>query len=378
MVEYADQSQTQASSSTQHDHIAECIKAIADYRGKRVSKWAAIAQISTALSSAAATTNSDQRATAGETYLAMLDEHDRILASAHTRGRQGLRQSDSDEEEPEENPAGEDRARRSLSRSRSPSSKRHKVDETLYAWKVQELLAPAPLSQNLEHTRSMVQNYTADLKHALWSLQSSSVLPPFPKSEWKHVLAGTAVNLDVVFSGLFSTLAEDKSTASIGDFDLSIGGGKPSKHVQSHGDWTIAWNATFAAILCAFPHRAMELRIYSEYILQFFGAFPHSHSKVINLDKAIRRYVGEVRHLELADVGRFRHLEARYLQDDGAGNQTGPRKEKEISKAGRRSNEVCRQWNSGTCNRRASECRFRHLCSKCRASHPSTECPKKD
>jgi hypothetical protein len=378
MVEHGDQSQTPESTSTWNDHVAECTKAVEDYRGKRVGKWAAIAQISTAISSAAASTSSDQRAAAGETYLAMLDEHDRILASAHTRGRQGLGRNDSDDEGLEENSAGENRSRRSLSRSRSPSSKRRKIDESLYAWKLQELLAPAPLPQNLERTRNMVQNYTADLKHALWSLQSSSVLPPFPKSEWKHVLSGTAVNLDVVFSGLFSTLAEDRATTSIGDFDLSVGGCKPSKHVQTHGDWTIAWNATFAAILCAFPHRAMELRIYSEYILQFFGAFPHSHSKVINLDKAIRRYVGEVKHIELADVGRFRHLEARYLQDDGAGNQTGFRKEKEASRAGQRSNEVCRQWNSGTCNRRASECRFRHLCAKCRASHPSTECPKKD
>jgi hypothetical protein len=378
MVEHGDQSQTQTSTSAQTDHVAECVKAVTDYRGNRIDKWGAITQISAAISSAATSTNEGQRAAAGGTYLAMLDEHDRLLASAHARGRRGAEAYDSDDSEPGEKPSGENRVQRSLSRSQSPSSKRHKIDESLYAWKEQELLSPAPLSQNLERTRAMVQNYTADLKHALWSLQSCSVLPPFPKSEWKHVLAGTAVNLDVVFSGLFSTLAEDKATASIGDFDLSIGGGKPTKHVQTHGDWTIAWNATFTAILCAFPHRTMELRVYSEYILQFFGAFPHSYSKVINLDKAIRRYVGEVKHIELADVGRFRHLEARYLQDDGAGNQIGPRKEKEIGKTSRRSNEVCRQWNSGTCNRRASECRFRHLCAKCRASHPSTECPKKD
>ena len=74
----------------------------------------------------------------------------------------------------------------------------------------------------------------------------------------------------------------------------------------------------------------MELRVYSEYILQFFGALPRSQGKVINLDKAIRRYVGEVKHIELADVARFRHLEARYLQHDGAGNQASPRKERRI------------------------------------------------
>jgi hypothetical protein len=65
------------------------------------------------------------------------------------------------------------------------------------------------------------------------------------------------------------------------------------------------------------------------------------------------------------------------LQDDGAGHRTNP-KEKEVPRLGRKSAEVCRQWNSGVCNRRASECRYRHLCSNCREKHPRTECPKKD
>src|SRR5882762_164180 len=94
----------------------------------------------------------------------------------------------------------------------------------------------------------MVQNYTADLKHTLWSLQSAGSLPPFPKPKWKNVLSGMAVNFDAIFSGLFSTLADDKITTSIGDFDLSIGSSKPSKVIQSHGDWTITWNATASAI----------------------------------------------------------------------------------------------------------------------------------
>jgi hypothetical protein len=37
-------------------------------------------------------------------------------------------------------------------------------------------------------------------------------------------------------------------TTSIGDFDLSVGSSKPSKVIQSHGDWTITWNATASAI----------------------------------------------------------------------------------------------------------------------------------
>ena len=369
----------QVESPSQEEHVSNCIKAINDYRGQNISKWEAITQISSALQSATASTDNEQRATAGGTYLAMLDEHDRTLTGASSRGFQGRDQIEGESNEQEEQElAGENGAKRSKSRSSSPSTKRHKIDESLYAWKIREEFAPTTLSPNLERTRTMVQNYTADLKHALWSLQSAGSLPPFPKAEWKHVLSGTAVNLDVVFSGLFSTLADDKITTSVGDFDLSVCGSKPSKVVQSHGDWTIAWNTTSAAILCAFPHRTVELQQYSEYILQFFGAFPYSHSKVINLDKAIRRYTGEVKHIELSEVGRFRHLEARYLQDDGAGNRGSARKEKEVGKPNRRSNEVCRQWNNGACNRRASECRFRHLCAICRGNHPSSECPKKD
>ena len=114
---------------------------------------------------------------------------------------------------------------------------------------------------------------------------------------------------------------QNRATASIRDFDLSISKSKPFKLVQSHGDWTIAWNATFTAILCVFSHQAIELWIYLEYMLQFFGTLPHSQLKVINLNKAIWCYIEEVKHIELADMAWFHHLEACYLQDDGTGNQ---------------------------------------------------------
>ena len=367
---------TEPQSPAPDEGAANCLKAVEDYREQHISKWEAVFQIASAIRSVTASTNDEQGSTAGDTYLAMLDEHDNLLTRASSRGRQGEEQVNG--EERSEVADAEARSKRSLSRSSSPESKRRKVDESLYAWRVREEIAPIALSANLERTRTMVQNYTADLKNAVWSLQSAGYLPPFPKPEWKHVLSGTAVNLDAVFSGLFSTLADDKISASFGDFDLSVGGNKPSRVIQTHGDWTIAWNATSAAILCAFPHRASELQQYAEYILQFFGAFPFSHFKVINLDKAIRRYAGEVKHIELSEFGRFRHLEARYLQDDGAGNRSGSSKEKEVPKSDRRSIEACRQWNSGVCNRRASECRYRHLCSNCRGKHPRSECSKKD
>ena len=52
MVEHVNQ--TQASTSTQVDHVTDCLKAVEEYRGRQISKWDAIAQVSTAIASATA------------------------------------------------------------------------------------------------------------------------------------------------------------------------------------------------------------------------------------------------------------------------------------------------------------------------------------
>jgi hypothetical protein len=148
-----------------------------------------------------------------------------------SRGQPGTEFYDKGTYDQEEVLDGEIRSKQSKSRSGSPILKWQKIDESLYAWKIREEISPVTLSVNLEHTRTMVQNYTADLKHMIRSLQSAGSLPPFPKSEWKHILSGTVVNLDVIFSGLFSTLTDDKITTSIRDFNLSVGSRKPSKSV---------------------------------------------------------------------------------------------------------------------------------------------------
>ena len=154
----------QVGSPTQEEHVVSCIKAIDNYSEHNISKWEAVAQISTALRSPTASVNNDQRATAGETYLAMLDEHDQMLANASSHGHQGLDQVDSGGSEQEEF-VGE--AKHSQSWGSSPSSKWHKIDELLYAWKISETITPTTLSPNLECTHTMVQNYTADLKHTV-------------------------------------------------------------------------------------------------------------------------------------------------------------------------------------------------------------------
>jgi hypothetical protein len=80
----------QTGTPNQEQHVADCLKAIEDYRRQSISKWEAISQISTTIRSTTASTDNKQRSTAGDIYLAMLDEHDRLLAGASAQGQSGV------------------------------------------------------------------------------------------------------------------------------------------------------------------------------------------------------------------------------------------------------------------------------------------------
>ena len=86
MSEHGNQTET----PNQEGHVANCLKAIEGYRGQNISKWEAITQISTAIRSATASTDNEQRSTARDTYLTMLDEHDQLLTRASSQGQAGV------------------------------------------------------------------------------------------------------------------------------------------------------------------------------------------------------------------------------------------------------------------------------------------------
>lgn len=263
------------------DITAACLEAIEHFEAGSISKWEAISQVFQARFGVCfldfRTASKSRRKLSRD---APKPYHENQLARAQARG-QTLQQS-----QPElcgrgsgSNSGSEDehhkRSRNHSFDDESPS-KKPRFDESLYAWRIADEINPVSLSPTLEQTLQMVRNHTADIKHALWSLLGSRSVPPFPKSEWKNVLVGTAVNLDAVFTGSFSTVSDDKTTAALGSFELAFGSSKPSKTVQTHGDWVIAWNATSAATRFVYPHRASELEQYTEYLIQFFGAFPTS------------------------------------------------------------------------------------------------------
>ena len=117
----------------QEGHVANRLKAIEDYRGQSISKWEAISQICTAIWSTTASTDNKQRSTAGDTYLAMLDKHDWLLARASTQGQSGVKPYDKEVYECQGEFNGKTRSKQSASRSGSPTPKNRKFDESCYA-----------------------------------------------------------------------------------------------------------------------------------------------------------------------------------------------------------------------------------------------------
>jgi len=81
-----------------------------------------------------------------------------------------------------------------------------------------------------------------------------------------------------------------------GDPDSFVGpanASKGAKTIQSHGDWTIAYDSTKEAILFTYPHRLKELCEYEKYIIGLFAAIsvPAKFICVIQLDWAIHLQV---------------------------------------------------------------------------------------
>jgi len=105
------------------EDIANCLKAIEDNRGQHISKWEAISKITSAIQSITASMDDEQRLTARSTYLAMLDEHNRLLTQASLRGQPGHVEPVIREEQYEEVINSEAGVKHSHSRSDSPNHK---------------------------------------------------------------------------------------------------------------------------------------------------------------------------------------------------------------------------------------------------------------
>jgi len=252
------------------------------------------------------------------------------------------------------------------SESSSEDRKKSKISESDLPWAAKDRLLGIVLRPELKQTIGLLRKWAKDPKKVKAHLINSLSCPEFPDAEWFNIILGKAVNLDVVFSGLYSTDNDSRQIEHLGDIELKFGAKTTAKHISSHGDWTIAFDIAKEAYLFAFPHRANEFQKYQRYILQQFAAKAASkHARVIALDKAIRKRVSERRNLMLCDTTEFSDLQTIHLDHYGAGPSVATTGSSSKSAgSGTKRTEICRNWNEGRCNQ-ANSCYYQHKCETC-------------
>jgi len=92
------------------------------------------------------------------------------------------------------------------------------------------------LTPSQELMRKMVQNHTLDFKLTKLKVLGAKRVPEFPDMEWNNVLAGKSVNLDVVFTGKYSTATDSRTIENLGELEFHFGAAKLAKSVETHGD----------------------------------------------------------------------------------------------------------------------------------------------
>ena len=217
---------SESGQSADNDHAPStpqlCMDIVQDYAKELFSKVVAVKAILAAFDESGAykDVEQDRIDTAIGTYIAMLDQHDDIQRLAAIRGERSGANYEQPEDERAQALSSTSKRHHSESPSTRTSTKRRSPDETLFAWLVNDEADTMVLTASQELTRKLVQNHVLDLKVSKRMVLALKRVPEFPDPEWNNILAGKVVNLDAVFSRLFSTLADDKISTSIGDFDL--------------------------------------------------------------------------------------------------------------------------------------------------------------
>jgi len=290
-----------------------CREWIKEYQDGKIGKGEAHYKIFAELNSSGA--DDDAVKAAVNSFVAAIDSYDQRMGAALDR-RLGKR------ERSPSRPGSISRTRSSSTSSESSTEdrKKRKINESELPWAAKDKLLGIVLWPELRETIRLLRKWAKDPKKVKAYLVNSLSCPEFPEAEWLNIILGKAVNLDVIFSGLYSTDNDSRRIEHLGDIELKFGAKDTAKHISSHGDWTIAFDMAKEAYLFAFPHRANEFQKHQRYILQQFASKATSeHARVIALDKAIRKRVSERRNLMLCDTAEFSDLQTIHLDHYGAG-----------------------------------------------------------
>ena len=376
-----------------------------DYKRGVITKFEAMRNLVNTLRDAAEEDDSPFPEQLLDPYFEQLEEHERSITEASKRGRRfgkdRQEEAETDENHLQQQPSKSKKAkvRRGHADEDDDSSKHSSEDESkdlvtskrTYPWEATGVIHSAILTEMHIRVNNDIESFTEDISSARQNLLNTLGCPPFPHSEWTNILKGRAVNLDTVFSEMYSVSVEEHSTFSISEtLSLKVGKPKQTTKITTHGEWAVAWAAYVRAMLFIFSYRQGELNEYQTHITNLFASQHHSvHDRVLNYDRAVRIFIGQQRSVLFNETIKYSHLKHAHIDSTGVavvrGDVTssavefsgGPTRRGKTTRQ-RRTREICRNHNAGKCRFTKEQCKYAHLCGNCGASgHTQDNCPNK-
>jgi hypothetical protein len=301
--------------------VSKCVEVVQQFRAGKISKPKASILLFQAIPQGQL--EESAFVTTYGAYMGMLDNFEHYRDSAAQSGRQRVSAlidldhatgGAPEQEAPVVSAAKQARSPRSDSDDGGEYKKHTCLDYEALPWNEPddpEAQRLTELSPSLQKTQSLLKNFSKDVKWARANLLNCGrSYPQFPQSEWLNLLAGNSVDLDHIFSNIYSITQEDQESVSIRkNLELLHGSSVPAKTVKTHGDWVIAWEALVDTTQFVFKHRRLELQLYGRHIQRYFASIPPQfHSHIINYDRAVRIRVAQRRDLELTDFAEFSDL----------------------------------------------------------------------
>ncbi|KAF5366524.1 hypothetical protein D9758_008924 [Tetrapyrgos nigripes] len=267
----------------------------------------------------------------------------------------------------------EEAVSRGKKRACSPGKKASKEDDTEYPWSRGNLLSAVAMDDLSPICRQTLHLLS---KKALRSLQLSPLCPDLPESELKAILLNKPVNLDVVFTSLYSnTYTEDRTEDLADGIQIRFGNQVPSKQITDSNEWGVVWHKVATAYTHIFPHLELDVRAYGEYIHRQFAAVKKTfYPRVIHFNKAVCSRITNSRSIRFTDFSLFSDLRESHISNTGSCVDEAPQRSNCTMPT--KSRVPCNNWNMGFCSASASTCTRLHICNVCELpSHRSSKCP---
>jgi hypothetical protein len=259
-------------------------------------------------------------------------------------------------------------------------SKKRKLHESDMPW-FTSTSTTSNSNPSCQETCRLLREFNRDISKAKFFVRIAPNSPPgIPSSQWERILKGDSVDLNQIFASLHNVVPDEERTGRLGDTEISFGVSEAKKRISTASEWSSAWRKAAKAISFAFPHRREELFDYGDYLESEFAAkLPSSHHKLILYDVALRNEVAAGQHFLLTDYSRFSRLYSAIVMPDGVeglSTQSTGKKHSNSPQTGGKP-EICNKFNAGTCKNTDSDCKYRHVCKKCRKpGHTKLDCPK--